>query len=111
MVNPRPDVARKGCCCKPDLATRPAGASNHHMPKNLRSFLDDMRRMHPNEVVTISKTVNPLTYDVTAIVKQLGALKRFPVLLFEQPLNAHGQLSGIRLVIGKIGRASCRERV
>src|SRR5688572_21674987 len=70
------------------------------MPKNLRTFLDDMRRMYPNEVVTISKTVNPLAYDVTAIVKQLGALKRFPVLLFEQPLNAHGQSSGIRLVIG-----------
>jgi 2,5-furandicarboxylate decarboxylase 1 len=70
------------------------------MPKNLRTFLDDMRRIYPNEVVTISKTVNPLTYDVTAIVKQLGALKRFPVLLFEQPLNAHGQSSGMRLVIG-----------
>src|SRR5687767_16040018 len=70
------------------------------MPKNLRTFLDDMRRIYPNEVVAISKTVNPLNYDVTAIVKQLGALKRFPVLIFDNPLDAHGLLDGIRLVIG-----------
>ena len=70
------------------------------MAKSLRTFLDDMRRVYPNEVLTISKTVNPLNYDVTAIVKQLGALKKFPVLIFEQPLNAHGRLNGIKLVIG-----------
>jgi 2,5-furandicarboxylate decarboxylase 1 len=70
------------------------------MPKNLRTFLDDMRRMYPNEVVTISKTVNPLDYDVTAIVKQLGAQKKFPILLFDKALDAHGRLTNIRLVIG-----------
>ncbi|HEX2242737.1 MAG TPA: UbiD family decarboxylase domain-containing protein, partial [Gammaproteobacteria bacterium] len=70
------------------------------MPKTLRTFFDDMRRIYPNEVVTISKTVNPLAYDVTAIVKQLGAIKRFPILIFDQPLNVHGQLNGMRLVIG-----------
>ena len=47
------------------------------MPKNLRTFLEDMRRVYPNEVVSIGKPVNPLTYDVTAIIKQLGALKNF----------------------------------
>ena len=45
------------------------------MAKSLRSFLDDMRRIYPREVVSIAKTVNPLTYDITAIVKQLGALQ------------------------------------
>ena len=70
------------------------------MPKNLRTFLDDMRRTYPSEVVTISKTVNPLTYDVTAIVKQLGAIKRFPILIFDNPLNPHGQLNGIRIALG-----------
>ena len=70
------------------------------MPKNLRTFLEDMRRMYPNEVVTISKTVNPLNYDVTAIVKHLGGLKRFPILIFDNPLNVHRQLNGMRLIIG-----------
>ena len=69
------------------------------MPKSLRTFLDDMRRAYPSEVVSIAKTVNPLTYDVTAIVKQLGALKKFPVLIFEQPLNAHGHANDMKLVM------------
>ncbi|HXV49462.1 MAG TPA: UbiD family decarboxylase [Candidatus Binatia bacterium] len=67
--------------------------------KSLRTFLDDMRRTYPSEVVSVSKTVNPLTYDVTAIVKQLGALKKFPILLFENPLNARGQATDMQLVM------------
>jgi 2,5-furandicarboxylate decarboxylase 1 len=70
------------------------------MAKNLRTFLADMRREYPSEVVNISKTVNPLNYDVTAIVKQLGALKKFPLLIFDQPLNVHGELNDMKLVIG-----------
>ena len=77
---------------------RPYGEINP-MPKSLRTFLDDMRRAYPNDVVSIAKTVNPLTYDVTAIVKQLGALKKFPVLIFEQPLNAHGRANDMKLVM------------
>lgn len=69
------------------------------MAKSLRSFLDDMRRAYPSEVVSIAKTVNPLNYDVTAIVKQLGALKKFPILFFDRPLNAHGQATDMKLVL------------
>ncbi len=69
------------------------------MAKSLRTFIDDMRRAYPSEVVSVSKTVNPLTYDVTAIVKQLGALKKFPVLVFENSLNGHGQVTDMKLVM------------
>jgi UbiD family decarboxylase len=69
------------------------------MPKSLRTFLDDMRREYPDEVITISKTVNPSNYDVTAIVKHLGALKKFPILVFDQPLNLHGRLNDTKLVM------------
>ena len=69
------------------------------MAKSLRSFLDDMRRAYPSEVVSIAKAVNPLNYDVTAIVKQLGALKKFPILFFDRPLNAHGQATDMKLVL------------
>jgi hypothetical protein len=58
-----------------------------------------MRRIYPSEVVTVAKSVNPLTYDITAIVKQLGALKKFPVLIFERPLNAHGQPTDMKVVM------------
>jgi UbiD family decarboxylase len=58
-----------------------------------------MRHAYPSEVVSIAKPVNPLTYDITAIVKQLGALKKFPVLIFDHPLNAHGQPTDLKVVM------------
>jgi len=69
------------------------------MPKSLRTFLDDMRRAYANEVVSVSRVVNPANYDVTAVVKQLGAQKKFPILIFEQALNLHGRVSEARLVL------------
>ncbi|MBM4262436.1 MAG: UbiD family decarboxylase [Deltaproteobacteria bacterium] len=69
------------------------------MAKSLRTFLDDFRRAYPSDVVSISKTVNPLAYDITAIVKKLGALKKFPVLMFEKPLNAHGKPTDMKVVM------------
>ncbi|MEK7341788.1 MAG: UbiD family decarboxylase [Candidatus Binatota bacterium] len=64
------------------------------MPKSLRTFLEDCRREIPNEIVHIAKEVDPAHYDVTAIIKHLGAQKKFPILVFEHPLNLHGQPSG-----------------
>ena len=69
------------------------------MPKSLRTFLEDFRRQYPNEVVNVANSVNPLTYDITAIVKKLGALKKFPVLIFDHPLSAHGQPTDMKVVM------------
>ena len=69
------------------------------MPKSLRTFIDDFRTAYPNETVVVGKIVNPLTYDITAIVKHLGALKKCPVLIFEQPLNAHGKPTDMKVVM------------
>jgi UbiD family decarboxylase len=63
------------------------------MAKSLRTFLEDCRREIPNEIVHIKKEVDPAHYDVTAIIKHLGAQKKFPILVFERPLNLHGQPS------------------
>ena len=69
------------------------------MAKDLRSFLDDCRREIPNEVIHITKEVNPANYDVTAIIKHLGAQKRFPVIIFDKPLNLNGRVSDIKLTM------------
>lgn len=53
------------------------------MPKSLRSFLEDCHKEIPNEVVHITKVVDPVHYDVTAIIKHLGAMKKFPILIFD----------------------------
>jgi UbiD family decarboxylase len=69
------------------------------MPKSLRTFLDDMRREAPHEVVHVTGSLNPSKHDVTAIIHHLAALKKFPILVFDHPLNLHGQVSDIKLVM------------
>jgi UbiD family decarboxylase len=69
------------------------------MAKSLRTFLEDCRREIPNEVVQIAKEVDPAHYDVTAIIKQLDEMKKFPILIFERPLNLHGQVSEFKLAM------------
>ena len=63
------------------------------MAKSLRTFLEDCRREIPSEVVHVTKEVDPAHYDVTAIIKHLGAMKKFPILVFDHPLNLHGRPS------------------
>jgi len=69
------------------------------MPKSLRTYLADVERLLPNELVRITETVDPANYDCTAIVKHLDALKKFPVVVFERPLDYHGKPGPVRLVL------------
>ena len=69
------------------------------MAKSLRTFLEDCTREIPNEIVHVRKKVDPAHYDVTAIIKHLGAEKKFPILVFDSPLNLHGQPSEFKLVM------------
>ncbi len=69
------------------------------MAKSLQTFLDDCRREMPDAVVHVTREVNPAAYDVTAIIKHLGALKKFPILIFDRPLNLHGRVSECKLVM------------
>ena len=61
------------------------------MPKSLRTFMEDCQRELPGEVIHITKEVNPANYDVTAIIKHLGAHKKFPIIIFDKPLNLERQ--------------------
>ncbi|MCZ6625712.1 MAG: UbiD family decarboxylase, partial [Deltaproteobacteria bacterium] len=79
------------------------------MAKSLRTFLEDCRREIPNEVVHIEKEVDPAHFDVTAIIKHLGAMKKFPILIFDHPLNLHGKPSEIKLVMNsEISQGKCQ---
>ena len=69
------------------------------MPKDLRTYVDELEETLPDELVRITAEVNPANYDVTAIIKHLDALKKFPVLVFERPLNLKGEVSDIRLMM------------
>ena len=69
------------------------------MPKSLRTFLEDCQRELPGEVIHITKEVNPANYDVTAIIKHLGAQKKFPIIIFDKPLNLNGRVGPIKLTM------------
>ena len=69
------------------------------MPKSLGSFLEDCRREIPNEVVHVTKPVDPAHYDVSALIKHLDAQRKFPILVFDNPLNLHGKPSDIKLTM------------
>ena len=69
------------------------------MPKSLRTFLYDLGRQRPGEVVHVTQPVNPAGFDVPALVAQLADRKQFPVLLFEHPKDLHGNISEVRLAM------------
>lgn len=69
------------------------------MPKDLRSFIADIKRRKPDEFVSVTKEVNPGKFDVTAIIKHLDEQRKFPVLCFEKPLNLKGEPSEVRLLM------------
>jgi 2,5-furandicarboxylate decarboxylase 1 len=69
------------------------------MAKDLRTFIADCQRELPGEVIHIKKEVNPANYDVTAIIKHLGAQKKFPIIIFDNPLNLNGKVGPIKLTM------------
>jgi len=49
---------------------------------DLRSFIENVRREFPDEILTISKEVDP-RFEITALVAKLEQERRFPILVFE----------------------------
>ncbi|HEY2919831.1 MAG TPA: UbiD family decarboxylase [Candidatus Binatia bacterium] len=52
------------------------------MPKDLRSFIDDLESKYPEEIARVTKSISP-RYEITALLTQLEKSKRFPVLYCE----------------------------
>jgi len=71
------------------------------MPKSLRTFMEDVKNKLPGEFITITEEVNPADFEVTAIIKKLDELKKFPVILFENVLNLHGKRSEVRVLMNE----------
>src|SRR5581483_3414124 len=78
------------------------------MPKDLHTFLNELRTLGPEELVTTDKPVRPAGFDVTAILEHLTLEKRFPSLLFCCTEDLHGQPSRFPLVTNLFAtRARC----
>lgn len=57
------------------------------MAKNLKYFLKQLTETLSHNIVYIKKPVNPADFEVTALLRHLEVLGKFPVLLFEEPLS------------------------
>ena len=68
------------------------------MAKDLRVFLDKIKKEHPEQYAVVEKPVNPADFDVTAILEHLTLKKKDPLVVFEKPKNLKGELTDIRLV-------------
>src|SRR3972149_6752117 len=67
------------------------------MAKDLREFLKNYEREHPEDVIHIEKEIN-LKQEVTALVMKLEKLRRYPVLVFHNVRTLDGGLSSYPLV-------------
>ena len=68
------------------------------MAKDLRVFLEKIKKEHPDNYATVEKPVNPADFDVTAILEHMTRKKKDPVVVFEKPKNLRGEVTDIRLV-------------
>ena len=51
--------------------------------KDLRSFLDDLKKERPEDFIVVKKEIDP-KIQLSALVVKLEKQKRWPVLLFER---------------------------
>ena len=68
------------------------------MAKDLRTFLEKLKKEHPDQYATVEKPVDPADFDVTALLEHMTQRKLDPVVVFEKPKNLKGEVSDIRLV-------------
>ena len=73
------------------------------MAKDLHSFLRDLERDHPDDLVRVTKTVDPSKHEITAIMELLQQRGRRPLGLFDNPLTLKGEESEIPVLINAFG--------
>ncbi len=70
------------------------------MPKSLHSFISDLERDHPDDLVRVKKSVDPAKHEVTAVLELLAQQRGIrPMAVFEHPLNLRGEESDIPVLI------------
>jgi len=64
----------------------------------MNGFLNSIKKLHPEEVITIEEEVNPASFEVTATLKHLEMAQKYPLVYFNKPLNLKGEASQFPLV-------------
>ncbi len=56
------------------------------MAKNLETFLAELKKTAPEEIVEVKKTVDP-RFEATALLRKLELEDHRPMVVFRDPLN------------------------
>ncbi|MDE3077808.1 MAG: UbiD family decarboxylase, partial [Chloroflexota bacterium] len=59
----------------------------------MRSYLGQLECEHPDWLVHVKGAVDPAAFGVTAVLQRLEDLDRFPLVVFDRPLNLLGEES------------------
>ncbi len=81
-----------------DVVLSPKPAAAGVKPSEFRDYLALLEREHPQEILRIRDEINPAAFEATAILANLEEKRVNPMVLFERPLNLHGQVSKFPLV-------------
>ena len=68
------------------------------MAKDLRAFLEKIKKDLPDQCATVEKPVDAANFEVTAILEHLTQQKKDPLVVFEKPKNLRGEVTDIQLV-------------
>ena len=67
------------------------------MAKDLSAFIDRLEEEMPEEIIKIKKEVDP-KFEISAILKRLEDLDKYPAVIFERVKNVKGTRSEFKLV-------------
>lgn len=59
----------------------------------MNDYFNSIKKLHPEEVLTIEEEVNPANFEVTAILRHLEMAQKYPLVYFSKPLNLKGEVS------------------
>jgi 2,5-furandicarboxylate decarboxylase 1 len=65
---------------------------------DLRQFLAGLERDAPADVVHVAESVAPARFEATAVLRKLEQLGRYPLVIFDRPLDLRGEVSPFPLV-------------
>jgi 2,5-furandicarboxylate decarboxylase 1 len=70
----------------------------NEMPKDLRSWLKDLKSRIPGEPLTVSREVQPSQYEVSAILHKLEEREKLEAVLFEKVTSIKGEPTKFQLL-------------
>jgi 2,5-furandicarboxylate decarboxylase 1 len=81
------------------------------MPKDLRSYLSEYEKSHPDQVVRIDREIG-CAQEITALVMKLEARQKYPLLIFNNVRTVDGRRSPFPLVTNLLAsRTRCAEAI